>query len=331
MALNILCKCELRVIMCTQYISRGCGKEASEMMTIDNMKKRKKELGYSNEMLAERSGVPLGTVQKVFSGATPNPRYKTLAKLELALKEPLPFEYRYDVSTYPYHVAEEALEYHPLSDETDVRKINTNLVRMDSWNSVERSELWPNQGEYTTDDYYAIPDDVRVELIDGFIYDMGSPNVLHQRVLSCLTYEFSACILEHGKDCEVLSAPMDVRLDKDDRTIVEPDILVVCSPDWSDDGRYYDGAPDLVVEVLSPSTRSKDCTVKLRKYMTAGVREYWIVDPKNEKVMVYVFEQDELPTQYSFEDIIPIAISEGECSIDFSRINHRLKVLSKNS
>ena len=101
--------------------------------------------------------------------------------------------------------------------------------------------------------------------------------------------------------------------------------MIVCDMDTEGSANYLDGPPDLAAEIISPSSRAKDCTIKLRKYMNAGVKEYWIVDPKNEKVMVYVFEDDYLPTQYSFDDMIPVGISGGGCSIDFSRIKKRLK------
>lgn len=266
------------------------------MMKIAEMKKRKKELCYTNAMVAEKSGVPLGTVQKIFSGETKNPRIDTLEALESVLKQPLPLGY---------------------SIESE---------RVDRWKAkAEPTERWPRQGRYTTEDFYAVPDDIRIELIDGTIYELAAPTLNHQRVQLALASEFSACIDEHGMSCEVIVAPFDVRLDRDNRTMAEPDLMIVCSAEIAGDARYLDGPPDLAVEILSPSTRAKDCTVKLRKYMNAGVREYWIVDLENEKVMVYMFEEDVLPNQYSFEDSIPAGISEGKCSIDFSRIKKRLR------
>lgn len=301
-------------------------REDGAMMTVKELKKRKKELGYTNAMVSERSGVPLGTVQKILSGATKNPRIDTLEALEMALKEPLPFEFRYDVSAYRDYVAQDTAEYISVSGEMQDGGARPAASRVDHWKPFATpTERWPKQGSYTTDDYYAIPDQLRVELIDGCIYDLGSPNVAHQRIVFKLAKEFDRCIEEHGKECEVLSAPLDVRLDRDNTTMVEPDIIIVCDPEWEGNETCYDGAPELIAEVLSPSTRDRDCTIKLRKYMNAGVKEYWIVDPKNEKVMVYVFEEDYLPTQYSFDDTIPVGISGGKCSIDFSRIKKRLK------
>ena len=116
-----------------------------------------------------------------------------------------------------------------------------------------------------------------------------------------------------------------MRLDRDERTMVQPDLLVVCG-DYDIGARAFDGAPDLTLEILSPSTRSKDMLLKLHKYSCAGVREYWIVDPDRQTVLVYDLEHEEYyPDKYSFEDEIPIRISEGECLIDFSRVLRRIE------
>lgn len=294
------------------------------MMKITEMKKRKKELRYTNALVAEKSGVPLGTVQKIFSGETKNPRVDTLEALERALKQPSPYEYSIETERSAMHVRETLVEYSagPAADAD--RK--TEAQRVDRWKAkAEPTARWPRQGQYTTEDYYAVPDDVRIELIDGTIYELSTPTLNHQRVQFAMASEFSRCIDDHGMPCEVIVSPFDVRLDRDDSTMVEPDIMIVCDTEIDGEARYLDGAPDMAVEILSPSTRAKDCTVKLRKYMNAGVREYWIVDIGNERVTVYTFEEDVLPVQYSFGDSIPVGISGGTCSIDFSRIKKRLR------
>ena len=297
------------------------------MMTIEEMKARKEELMYTCAMISEKSGLPLSTVQKVFSGATAKPRYSTMEALDRVLKKP---SYHYEddpVTGGTLLVEEEALEFTPTSG-----IIKAGAKKVDCWTGEEPSERWPMQGKYTVDDYLAIPDDIRVELIDGVIYDMGAPRNVHQLVLSRLFIEFNKCIEEHDSPCMLFIAPLDVRLDGDNKTMVQPDLMIACLKDMDeneytemDRGKRHNGPPDLTVEILSPSTRTKDCTIKLRKYMNAGVKEYWIVDIDNEKVMVYEFEKDVLPTQYSFDDIIPIGLSEGKCSIDFSKVKDRLE------
>ncbi|MBQ1923982.1 MAG: Uma2 family endonuclease, partial [Lachnospiraceae bacterium] len=180
-------------------------------------------------------------------------------------------------------------------------------------------------GEYTLDDYYALPDERRVELIDGTFYDMSAPAVIHQKILGELYILFRECADAHDGQCEVFLSPCDVRLDMDNKTMVQPDLLVICH-DYDLDAKRFEGAPDLVLEILSPSTRAKDMLLKLYKYQNAGVREYWIVDPDHERVLVYDFGTDSFyPDQYDFESLIPIHISEGLCSIDFSKVSRALK------
>ena len=285
------------------------------MMTIEGLKKRKKELGYTNAMIAEKSGVPLGTVQKIFSGATEHPRYDTLEALQKVLIPSVDRDkggYRYDPDD-DFFVREGAEECYSTSE---LPKIPSKKINVPNW--LVDDERWPNQGDYTIDDYYALPDDIRVELIDGIIYDMGCPSKVHQLVLGALFLEFSKCASNHGDGCTVFFAPMDVRLDRDDRTMVEPDLLVLCHED--DNPARIEGAPELTIEILSKSSRTKDCIIKLNKYMNAGVKEYWIVDPSKKKVLVYIFEEDDSPEIYSFDDKIPVRISGGKCVIDFSKV-----------
>ena len=266
------------------------------MYTIAEMKARKTELGMTNEMLAEISGVPLGTVQKVFAGITKSPRMATLAALEKAL----------------------------WSQDADSPRSYANLLK-DSRAEGDHAVAEPpaafrasRQGSYTLEDYYALPDERRVELIDGVFYDMAAPTKLHQRLLLELSQQLYPCVENHP-ECELFIAPCDVRLDNDDRTMVQPDVLVVCN-DQDSDVRRVNGAPDFIIEILSPSTRSKDMFLKLNKYRNAGVREYWIVDPDKLVVLVYDLEKDSFREKYSFSDEVPVGISGGECRVDFKKI-----------
>lgn len=274
-------------------------------MTIEEMKERKKELGYTNAMVAEKSGVSLGTVQKIFGGATSSPRYETVRKLEAAL---WPAGEDYGAKT---------------SSGIGTDRIRESVFRYTTGSSalrVERTqdEKWPRQGEYTLDDYYALPDDARVELIDGVIYDMTAPTRKHQTIALHLWRQFVECIEEHSAPCIAYAAPVDVRLDADEKTMVQPDVFVLCHED--DNDARIEGAPEFAAEVLSPSTKSKDCVIKLNKYMNAGVKEYWIIDPDEEKVFAYDFADGCELKQYDFTDSIPVAISKGMCEIDFAGI-----------
>ena len=182
------------------------------------------------------------------------------------------------------------------------------------------------QGEWTVEDYMSFPDDIRVELIDGVIYDMTAPTKAHQTIAGEVYWQLVNCRREHDMECFPMIAPVDVQLDKNYKTIVQPDVLIVCpDPNIEDmDGRVC-GPPAFILEVLSDSTRRKDTVIKLRKYKDAGCREYWIVDPKNKRVSVFDFEKADLPKEYGFDAVIPVGISDGLCEVDFSGIEDLLE------
>jgi len=182
------------------------------------------------------------------------------------------------------------------------------------------------QGEYTLEDYYALPDDRRAELIDGVIYDMSSPDYRHQILTSELHFLLKQHIRANNGKCIVTEAPTGVQLDCDNKTMVEPDIVVLCDHSKMKKFGIY-GAPDLAMEVLSPSTRKKDTGIKVTKYGSAGVREYWIIDPEQEMVLVYDFSKEVYPVIYGFQDKIPVGIFDDHCIIDFHPIKQSLQSL----
>lgn len=162
---------------------------------------------------------------------------------------------------------------------------------------------------YTIEDIYALPDGKRAELIDGRIYYMSPPSRTHQKISGKLYQMISNDIEAHHGKCEIYHAPFAVFLDQDnDQNYLEPDILVVCDPSKLDE-RGCHGAPDWVVEIVSPSSKSRDYIKKMLKYGTAGVREYWIVDPDEKRVTVYGFEK-EIMSQYAFGEDVPVGIYE---------------------
>jgi len=149
---------------------------------------------------------------------------------------------------------------------------------------------------FTYGDYRTWSDDERWELIDGVPYCMSpAPKVVHQGILMELGTQFATWL--RGKPCKVFPAPFDVRLpeqnesDDDVTTVVQPDLTVICDKGKLDDAGCR-GAPDLVVEILSPSTAQKDLKIKFARYERAGVREYWIVDPAAKTVMIFSLGDD---------------------------------------
>lgn len=241
----------------------------------DILREKKERARWTTEELSNRSGVPVGTINKILSGETVSPRYDTMEALNRAFRE------------------EEAL-------------------------MLGESAPYGANGEeriYTLDDYYRLPDDVRAELIDGQLFYMQSPTSAHQSMLVKLVYETMNFVTKNKGECQPFMAPLDVQLDCDDKTMIQPDFMIVCDREkiWED--RIY-GAPDFIVEVLSPSTRKRDTDVKLLKYRNAGVREYWIVDLEKERIICYFFEEDGLmPNIYIFQNEVPVRIYDGELKI----------------
>lgn len=165
----------------------------------------------------------------------------------------------------------------------------------------------PKDNLYTSDDYWNLPEGQRSELIDGELYDMAPPSRIHQRLISQLTVTISNYIRSQSGSCEVYPAPFAVNLTSNEQTWVEPDISVICDKQKLSD-RGCEGAPDWIIEIVSPSSSRLDYFVKLFKYRSSGVREYWIVNPMKKTVQTYSFEGDENSVQYSFDDIIHVEI-----------------------
>ena len=276
-----------------------------DSMTIEEMLKRKIELGYSNETIAERSGVPLGTVQKIFGGQTHAPRYKTIMALERVLNYPQ----RKDPEPARNYLPEQAVRE---NERYQTEEVRPSVVR------ESQPILNPaHRGQYTLADYYALPAERRAELIDGVLYDMAAPTKVHQLIMLKMALQLEPCVSAHP-GCQLFVAPLDVCLDNDKYTVVQPDVLIVCREDG--DIRRVNGAPDFVAEILSPSSRSHDLYRKQYKYREAGVREYWIVDPERGRVVVFDFENEALPETYSFSDSAPLRISGGKCAVSFAAI-----------
>lgn len=160
---------------------------------------------------------------------------------------------------------------------------------------------------YTAEDYWNLSDEVRVELIHGQFYDMAPPSRIHQRISDRIIYQINRYIEDKNGSCQVYVAPFSVNLYADDSTYVEPDISVICDEKKLTD-KGCKGAPDFIVEIVSPSSIRHDYSTKNFLYAEAGVREYWIVDPMKEKTMVYQYEKNISPDVYSFSDSILVGI-----------------------
>lgn len=274
------------------YLEYAAG-EGGVLMLYEKLNERKKELGLTTEQLSRLSGVPVGTINKVLSGETRSPRYATLRALEGVL-------------------------YGSAGDE-EYRRLP------DAVREAAAPYVTKQQGEYTADDYRNLPEDVRAELIDGVLIFLEAPTFTHQELITELLFEIKMYIRENKGPCRVLPSPLDVQLDCDDRTIVQPDIALICRDERITRKGIY-GAPDFCVEVVSDSSRKRDYGIKMQKYMNAGVREYWIVDRKRKKIVCYWFEGEDAPeiSMYTFKDKVPVRVYDGELEIDFPGIQERL-------
>ena len=272
-------------------------------MTVDEMKEKKRQLGYSSEKLAELSGVPLGTVQKIFGGFTKAPRYKTLQALEKVFVEA---EQKEDLNTGAYVPGKQ------------------NVMMVHEPAAAYHTGGMKGQGGYTIEDYFSLPEEKRAELIDGVFYDMASTSVIHQLIAGQIFVQLNVFLRKKKAPCVPCIAPVDVQLDCDDRTMVQPDVLVVCDREKIRKSGIF-GAPDFVAEILSKATRRKDMLVKLAKYAQAGVREYWLIDPDKQNVLVYDLKNMEFPSIYGFDAKIPVTIFGGECEINMRDIQEYME------
>ena len=292
-------------------------------MTLNELKQWKNYLGFSNKMLAERAGLPLGTVQKILSGETKAPRYNSIKALEKAIEEGVAERCALD----------DRLRFFDTMDTMYVHDSGALAAESpDTWEIPDVVEdawagKWRRQGTYTVRDYESVPDGVRVELINGVFYDMGAPSYTHQFIVSEVFAQIRAFMKKDpGKwgRCKALPAPYDVQILKDDSNMVQPDVLVFCGKDKSEYAKRLLGAPDFALEVVSPSNRRHDLVTKTNLYMNAGVKEYWIVDPDKEEVWVYDFAGEDFPVKYTFEDKVAVRMTGGELEIDFSAIKEEL-------
>lgn len=257
-------------------------------MKIERMKEIKEEMGLSYEMIAEGSGVSLGTVKKIFGGYVKLPRYDTLAALERFF------------SAGTIRMREMAFDYYASQKK---------------------------QGEYTIEDVEKIPETIRVELIDGQLYYLAAPTPVHQTVALELAIKLKQHISSKGGDCMAGIAATDFKLDaNDEKTMVQPDVYVLY--DTAKMGlKRMTGAPDLAIEILSPSNDESYRNKKLMKYRETGVREYWEINYDNGRIMVIQFPDDEGNASlnfYTVRDKIPVGIFD-DLVIDFAEIDDQVQ------
>lgn len=250
-------------------------------MNIEELKKMKEKVKLTNQEIAELSGIPVSTVNKIFSGATQNPRYATLLAIEevLNVKGKLPFTYD-AVREEPVMIQESPVPY----------QYRTR--------------------QYGERDMEQLSEGVHAELLNGKLYMHAAPNRFHQYLVTNLLYVIHSYIRANNGKCQVYPAPFEVRLFDDDSCIVQPDISVICRKERLTE-KGCSGAPDWVIEITSASNSRYDYITKMIMYQKAGVREYWIADPAEEKITVLNFANPSGTGEYSFDDCVVSGIFEN--------------------
>ena len=168
------------------------------------------------------------------------------------------------------------------------------------------------EGIYTYEEYLKISDEDRCEFIDGKVYMLGSPSIQHQNIVGNIFFALKSYF--KNKECRPFVAPLDVTLvdDKNNKNVVQPDVLVVCDEHKIIDNAYK-GIPTLIIEVVSPSNSSHDYVTKLDLYLRAGVEEYWILNPVSKNAICYRFE-NKMPSSvegYHYDEAIKSQVFEG--------------------
>ena len=292
------------------YVSIVTNIRKEPSMTIEEMNRIKEERGYSFDLLSRYTGVPRATLVNVLTGVTANPRIATVAAIEEVLSGP---ESVYPGRRFKYHGDSEVLH-----DDTDFGFFSVQQAESAMTDDICRMSAEEFQ---KTDFHYPC------ELIDGLVIRMAYPTTHHAEISQFFYDAFRDYIRAHHGDCRLRIGQSGVKLDvpKEYDTVVSPDFYVVCDQSKIKE-KWTEGAPDFVLEVASPSNSRNDYVVKMAKYEKCGVKEYWIVDPVRDRLVIYDFMQGEemCPQLLPVSGKVPVAIYHGDLVIDLDRMNEEL-------
>lgn len=293
-------------------------------MDIKDLKNRKKALKMTTADIAYHAELPVSTVSKIMTGETRNPSYITIEKIEtVILNEEMKrriIAYRDAIMEY-YSAKDvgEALDYF----EFDKKYRRDNHLddapipyarSKDESKYISDSTIRKNELRVDVNMLSKLDEDKYIELIDGNIIISQAPSVMHQMLVQNIGKAIDQFIEKNHGNCKLFNVGINVQIDEDDYTMLIPDIVVLCQTEKLNENGIL-GAPDLVMEVTSKSSKRLDYNDKMHKYMRAGVREYWIVDPEAERVTVYIEGEPMLAYIYNFNDSIPVGIYNGELEI----------------
>lgn len=281
------------------YAIRECAIMDPVINFADAMIDTRERLGMSQRDLELKSGVRQAEISKIERGEG-NPSLKTMSKIFEAMGRELVFS---DRKTVRDRINRSG---YPVLNESVAMFLNPNK----------------EQGSFTIEDLELLPEEVRVELINGVIYDMCVPSLPHQLIANEMTHAFWDYIRDNRGDCSVFAGPTGVFFEDSDKDLLAPDMLVICDKDKESRYKYRGilGAPDFVLEVLSPSTRNRDLSEKLAKYREKGVKEYWIIDPEKCRLIVNDWAHDDISRVYGPDDKVGVGIYDGRLVIDLKKV-----------
>ena len=298
-----------------------------ELMDAGNLKERKKRLKLTTARLADLAELPASTVSKIMTGETKNPSYETVERLDKILlhEEMLRRIEAYRKALFDYMERES-------EGSVDQRKFEKRYRREKHLNDAplpfavptDSKEIYGNlalrsQERVTADILDEIGEDKSIELLDGHLVFNVAPSLPHQLLVQALGKRIEGYIEENHGKCRMFNVGVNVYPDEDDETLLIPDIVVLCDEDKLFEGGIL-GAPDWIIEVVSERTRHRDYNEKMHKYMCAGTREYWIVDPARERVTTYISGEPMMVYIYAFEDPVPVQIYGGKLEIRMGEI-----------
>lgn len=301
----------------------SCPNAERSHMTVAEMREKRKELGYSIPQMSSYTGIPCGTLVKIFCGETLNPRRATLNAIEQVLSAD-PKVYCGKARQYETRRGSalqnlEAMGYVPDMSSASCEDGNQRLLKEPK--AVYHTTADSHDENHTIEEYHRLPEGTRVELIDGKYFTLESPVYRHQQILQNAFLSLSLQFQKEGGACKVCISPLDVHLKEHaEDTVVQPDLFILCDDTKIHADGFVWGPPDFILEVLSPGTRKKDLNYKCWKYFDAGVREFWAIDPDMALLIKYTLEDDYLPHMMPLDHTEPLWIYGGKVQLDLKAL-----------
>ena len=292
-------------------------------MNISDLKKRKKALKLTTADLAYLADLPVSTVSKIMTGETKNPSYLTIERIdEVLTAEEMKRRvkaYRAALESYLVEHPEEDFDERSFQKDYKTARGLTDApipysVPVDIEGKTVGNLVPYARDIITLDEFSKLDEDRFCELLDGYLIFSNAPGMRHQDIVQHLGERISGFIRDAGGKCRMYNVGINVRLGERRDTVLIPDIAVICNPDLLDENGI-NGAPDWIIEVVSRSTRKRDYNDKMHKYMSCGVREYWIIDPDKARVTTYIEGEPMMAYIYGFDDDIPVYIYGGDLKI----------------